>query len=112
MSRSRAEHLAYMRGYNGNRNRISVVHGRLIEIAKAYRALSRRPEDQRQCVGCARWTRGDQPDASPSWTWGRCSADFQWGCEARMWVDDRTNPKIITSEDFGCVNWIPRGDKA
>lgn len=98
----------YTRGYNRGLARQQNRANRAIEIAKAYRARTGDRETERLCVNCDRWTRG-----GPNCVWGTCRADFEYGLEGRVWaealVGDRdVQRSVITSEDFGCVSWIPR----
>ena len=104
---SYAEKIAYARGYNRGRSRMFDYASRAVEIAKGYRLLSRRPEDSRVCSSCSRWERG-----CPTCSWGKCAASFEFGLEGRMWADQFVGEKqpraVITSEEFGCVNWLPK----
>lgn len=106
MTQTRAERLAYARGYNRARARSSTVWVRLAEIARAYRQRLREPVTQTKCGDCRRWTRGGD-----GCRWGYCdTADFN-GHEPRMWSDyragEREARKVVTQAEFGCVNWLP-----
>lgn len=106
MPRSREERLAYQRGYNRGRVRISDHIGNILRIARGYRDRLTDINPQHPCDGCMRWTHG-----GGGCVWGRCAADFQWGSEPRMWAEPKSGSatcEIITTPDFGCVNWLPR----
>lgn len=107
MTRTLAEKRAYQRGYARRGSKMWDQFRKILTIAKAYRERSKVAHDDRHCAGCSRWTRGH-----PTARWGKCAASFEYGAEARMWADtlpDETFKErpIITSEDFGCVNWTP-----
>lgn len=99
---------AYARGYNRGLKRAYDRITQVIQIAKGYRA---RLTDTapRVCGTCSRWLRGDGSNNSAMCKWGSCRADFEFGMEGRMWVDGSWDhpKKIITSEDFGCMAWLP-----
>lgn len=98
---------AYSRGYYRGRSRMYDYIARLTKIAKAYREMARggAVPSESICRNCDRWTRG-----GPSCVWGDCRADFEIGVESRMWSEGGRMPKggITTTEDFGCINWIPK----
>ncbi len=103
------EKIAYQRGYNRARRNFANRAARAVEIAKGYRSRSALPTDTEQrCAGCARWSRG-----GPDCVWGKCAANFEYSLEGRMWVDqfvgENERRVIITTAEFGCVNWLPKG---
>lgn len=105
------EKKAYTRGYNRARSRCWDRVQRAVQIAKSYRARLTDIHPSLQCRDCDRWMRG-----GPDCVWGRCRADFEFGVEGRMWAEVTGNSKdvksaIITTEDFGCVNWIPKSSE-
>jgi hypothetical protein len=104
MTMSYGEKIAYQRGYSRGRTRVYAHAVRLLEIAKGYRERCVGQSKVRICKNCSRWKRG-----APCAVWGSCRADFEFALEGRMWVDAaaREAPAIITTEDFGCINWIP-----
>ena len=105
MAQTEAEKKAYMRGYNRRNSRDSGRVWRILKVAKAIRDRQH-STDANLCKNCERWTRG-----GPNCLWGVCSTDFQYGVEPRMWPDTyptQTPAKITTTEDFGCVSWLPR----
>jgi hypothetical protein len=102
------EKLAYHRGVNRARASARERVRRVLEIAKGYRqrsSMGAHPE--RQCASCSRWERGGE-----KCIWGRCRADFEFGTEPRMWAEsfggERRSGLVITTEDFACVNWLPK----
>jgi len=111
------ERRGYSRGYNRAGARYHTRMERVIGIARLYQAkllgLISDAEAKRTCATCHRWNRGDGLNNAESCKWGTCSTDFVFGLEPRMWIDfplhhPRTHgAKITTSEDFGCVNWLP-----
>lgn len=101
------ERRAYQRGYNRAGSRAWDRVRKVVEIAKGYRTRLT-DTTPRTCATCTRWLRGDGSNNSAACKWGSCRADFEWGLEGCMWVDGRwTKQQIITSEDFGCVAWLP-----
>lgn len=111
MTMTHGEKLAYQRGNNRARARHREIEEKLLRLAKGYRALSRRPQDERKCAGCDRWLRGDGENNSDRCMWGVCQGGFEWDAEARAWVDryvGQPQQKMITHDNFGCVNWTPR----
>jgi len=105
MAQSEAEKRAYTRGYQRAVARRSAFAIRLVAIAKAYRLRLQDQDSKRVCMSCRRWKRGTKTTL-----WGECRADFD-GPEPRMWVDwpsSSARPAIVTHENFGCVNWLPR----
>lgn len=111
MEKSRVEKRAYIRGYNRSISRISDRVYRALRIAKGYRTRLTDMDTSRQCGTCDRWTRGGD-----RYLWGKCRADFAFQCEGRMWAEvyigEREVRAIITTEDFGCQNWLPARDEA
>ena len=112
MTQSHEEKLAYQRGYSRANSRYWARLREVIRIAKAYRERSATPSDEtRRCISCVRWERGGE-----HYLWGVCNAEFERGAEARMWTEalhcngKYVSGKITTTEDFGCVNWIPRSN--
>lgn len=112
MAQTRAERLAYARGYNRARARSSDLWRRLADIARGYRQRLAEPAMTHTCGGCSRWTRGHE-----SALWGYCRADFD-GHEPRMWPDRRDSQRlpdgacIVTQAEFGCINWLPADQTA
>lgn len=107
MAQTTEEKRAYARGYNRCRARGYDYARKLAEIAKGYRDRLADMKTDRSCQSCRRWSRGGR-----NCQWGTCAADFQYGIEPRMWsekfVDGPYQPaNISTSQDFGCVNWLP-----
>jgi hypothetical protein len=104
MPMTREEHLAYQRGYNRALRSVADRVSRVIRIARGYRD---RHFTQGRCATCDRWTRGCR-----GCLWGTCRADFEPGIEPRMWTErfagENSGRSIETSEDFACVNWLPR----
>jgi hypothetical protein len=101
------EQLAYKRGYNRARARFAARAWQAVKIAKLYRQQLATAASDRRCDGCDRWTRGGK-----RCLWGRCRGDFEFGAEPRMWADsfagEHEQRSVITTEDFGCVNWLPK----
>ncbi len=107
MPMTRAEKLAYQRGYNRGLARVSDRVARVIRIAQGYRRRLRNDATtQQRCDGCARWVRG-----GPNCLWGICDGSTDYGLEPRIWANGHSGngpSTVITSPDFGCVLWIPR----
>lgn len=106
MPQTYGEKINYTRGYNRGVAKMRGHAEAAIRLAKSYRRLTRRPVDLRRCDGCDRWARGCK-----SCHWGTCRGGFDWDVEALAWVDQPTGQarqEIITHENFGCVNWIPK----
>ncbi len=104
---TRAEKLAYQRGYNRGMARVSDRVARVIRIAQGYRRRLLDTNPQQRCDGCARWARG-----GPNCLWGKCAGSIDYGLEPRIWAERYgrygESATVITSPDFGCVLWIPR----
>ena len=108
MAQTEAEKRAYQRGYNRAQRNASNRAWHALEIAKAYRDRLGEINHAPICRNCRRWTRGCQ-----SCVWGICAADFERTAEPAMWAEalvaeSHVDRKVITTEDFGCVNWLPR----
>lgn len=113
MPQSADEKRGYQRGYNRANSTAWNRVRRVIEVAKGYRARLV-DNSNGSCAECRRWLRGAGQNNSSGCKWGSCRADFECGLEARMWVDlplgtpRSIKPTITTSEEFGCVNWLPK----
>lgn len=93
----------YSRGYYRGAAKLYRRIEKVLLLAKRYRSMSQNPLSERLCAGCAHWTRGQPGNCK----WGQCDRDFEFSAgEGRMWTDDSS--AIITTEDFGCNNWVPR----
>lgn len=95
----------YRSGWNRGRARATHWAWVVIGIAKGYRARLADIDTARRCDTCSRWTRGRQ-----GCVWGKCAANFERGAEPAMWADGTRSGQpiaVITTEDFGCVNWLP-----
>lgn len=105
MAQTDAEKRAYQRGYNAGRKRRLDWSFKLLAVARRIRDRLTDTNPDRSCQTCDRWTRG-----GATYQWGMCRADFEWDVEPRMWIDSRAPDlaEITTSEDFGCVSWLPR----
>lgn len=107
MAKTPGEAREYQRGYNRGRSRAITWATTAISIAKGYRARLTDVHPDLRCVTCARWTRG-----CTACVWGFCRGDFERGAEPAMWADslpgETSQRQIITTENFGCVNWLPR----
>lgn len=108
MTMTHGERKAYGRGYNRaisrGIDRVQVI----ASIARGYRDRLTDINSKRRCDACSRWTRG-----GANCIWGTCAADFDHGTEPRMWAEAYVGEKhadraVITTEDFGCVNWLPQ----
>lgn len=100
MSKTDGEKREYQRGYNRGRARSWNWIDKLAKIARGYRARLADHDTSRVCRTCQRWTRG-----CDTCIWGRCATDFNRPTEPAMWPD--AGGDIITTEGFGCVNWLP-----
>ena len=113
MPKTDAEKREYTRGYNRGRNRAIAWAQKAIVIAKAYRDRLADSNTERRCSTCLRWTRGCK-----DCLWGRCSGDFERRVEPAMWAETpygtprRDDLELVTTEDFGCACWLPRGTRA
>lgn len=106
MSATREERLAYARGYNRANSAASKRAQKCLDIAKGYRERLRDYDTARTCDACARWTRGCE-----RCLWGFCNGGFEWGVEGAAWVDTPIGARtqqIVTHENFGCINWLPK----
>lgn len=110
MSRTPGEQREYTRGYNRGQARVLERARAALRIAKRYRERLTDTAHMRRCSDCDRWTRG-----CPTCVWGSCSGDFDRAAEPAMWADhlpgETVDHGIITTEDFGCVNWLPKPDR-
>jgi hypothetical protein len=104
---TRDEQRAYQRGYNRQLARTRERVERVLRVARGYRERLTDIDRTRRCDNCVRWTRG-----CPTCVWGKCAAGFERFTEPSMWADSFTGEKqqraIITTEDFACVNWLPK----
>jgi hypothetical protein len=106
------ERNAYSRGYNRGRARSSDWAMKLLDLCRKYRDRALAGEGvTRRCEGCSRWRRGHGAAR-----WGRClmaGDSSAWLSEPGAWTeraDGRQYPAadLITHEDFGCTNWLPK----
>lgn len=106
MVKSYEEKREYNRGYQRGCDRRYRQAANALKLAQLYRARLADTSEQ-LCGGCARWERGGD-----SCKWGYCDNNFSAGAgEGNMWVDVPTGikqPAIITHDNFGCVNWLPK----
>lgn len=112
MARTVNDRREYQRGYRRGRARASEWIHKLIELAKLYRGQRVDQGVPNRCATCRRWARGGGGSGAESCRWGICKADFEWSVEGRMWAGTRSGDRemhITTSEDFGCVSWLPKG---
>jgi len=96
----------YSRGYGRALRRCGNRVQKALDIARGYRDRVTSTQDQR-CDTCVRWTRG-----GPRCLWGACRGDFEYSAgEPGMWADrfvgEADQRRVITHENFGCVNWLP-----
>jgi hypothetical protein len=105
MTKTDSEKREYRRGYNRAMSRHRDRIRSIMAIARGYRERCTDTETRRVCQNCLRWTRG-----CDSCVWGQCSGDFERPEEPSMWADtpigENEQRAIITTEDFGCVNWL------
>lgn len=104
MSKTPGETRAYAKGYGRATSRYWTHVTRVLDIARGYRGRLKDFDTARRCDTCRRWTRG-----CDTCVWGHCSHNFERPLEPSMWPDP-DHADIITTEDFGCVNWLPRGE--
>ncbi len=106
MSKTEGEKREYSRGYSRATYRFICRAREIAEIARGYRARLADHDTARQCHTCQRWKRGGD-----KFLWGVCAGNFEQPQEPSMWADsfagETWQRKIITTEDFGCVNWLP-----
>lgn len=97
----------YQRGYN--KGRASILKGRdsrAERLIRAIRELKARldPWSPPRCDRCINWTRERECQ------WGYCRATAAIIGTQFPWFSPADNPqdeRIVTTEDFGCVKFVP-----
>ena len=99
MARTRAEKLAYGRGYNAGRNSIWGDCARMQRLVDEAVARAKRAESGQgllRCDECARW------DRATECMWGYCNLPKPQQADGEPLWAQAEDGRFITSQSFGC----------
>jgi hypothetical protein len=108
--RSRAEVLAYRRGYSAGCRKAHGYLARIMAAAKSWRDKAHRGYGDARCDRCEFWTRGHPGQVK----WGTCYQPWEvaGGDLGRAWGDrphgDASSGAVTSHENFACVNFRRR----